>query len=86
MKKLFIGWELTDHHILLEATEDEIEVENFTKAQGWDEKKLGEHLAEEYVLFVMTNIPPPPKKTSNLDNSFWIHETKIKRKIFSKIY
>lgn len=61
------------YHILPEAREDEIEVENFTNAQGWDEQKLGEHLPEEYVLFVMTNIPPP-KQTNRLDKPFWMLE------------
>ncbi|KAH0677226.1 hypothetical protein KY290_026155 [Solanum tuberosum] len=61
------------YHILPEAGEDEIKVENFTNAQQWDEQKLGEHLPKEYVMLVMTNIPLP-KQTIRLDKPFWMLE------------
>ena len=59
--------------ILPDSREDDIKVVNFTNAQGWVEQELGEHLPEEFVMFFMTNIPPP-KQTNRLDKPFWLLE------------
>jgi len=59
------------YHIIPEAREEEIEIRQFTDAQGWDEQKLRGHLPKDYVIFIIKKLPPP-KQTSRVDKPVWM--------------
>lgn len=51
------------YHLLSETQEEEIEISQFANSKGWIQQHLKNKLSEEYVQYILRNVPPPnPRK------------------------